>query len=481
MIAFLRLPAAALTAVVAGAVAEPSVAVGRDFSFIVPPDSGPVLAMGSNSYGQLGVDAGGDEEQKSPVPVRVPEGAQVASVAAGAFHSLLLLENGTVMGTGRNNHGQLGDGSLTDRKTPVQVLDGVKAVAAGYAHSLFLLQDGTVLACGLNNAGQLGNGNTSLRASPLAVEFSEGAPVLKQVAAGYDFSYFLAETGEVWAVGMNLGGQLGDGSREIRTRPVKVSLDRTVAAVAAGTTHALFLGENGVVYATGANYAGQLGDNTSEPAKVPREALGTLGTTREIFGGGESSCSLRTRDGGVACWGSNAAGQLGLGAEVNVFEPTDVWASGFERAALGEAHSLFAETLAEGGKVFASGANEDGQLGDGSTDARRMAVEVYSPPATATATSTVTATGTATATTTEGIAVSSTATTTTTATATSTRGSSAGPEDGWSRSSQVWMVSAGIGVVLLLISGILNRGIVVDDVEDSGFATVTEQELATPA
>ena len=82
-------------------------------------------------------------------------------LAGGGSHALALCRDGTVWAWGLNSHGQLGDGTATDRATPVQVpgLTGVAAVAAGAAHSLALSSEGTVWSWGYNRSGQLGQGD----------------------------------------------------------------------------------------------------------------------------------------------------------------------------------------------------------------------------------------------------------------------------------------------------------------------------------
>jgi len=83
------------------------------------------------------------------------------AIAGGGFHSLALRSDGTVWAWGENDTGELGDGSATNRATPVQVsgLTGVAAIAAGTHHSLALKSDGTVRAWGYNFYGQLGDGS----------------------------------------------------------------------------------------------------------------------------------------------------------------------------------------------------------------------------------------------------------------------------------------------------------------------------------
>ena len=93
-------------------------------------------------------------------------------VGAGDYHTVALLGDGTVWAWGWNEFGQLGDGTGTDRSTPVQVrgLADVTAVAAGGEHSIALRRDGTVWAWGCNDTGQLGDGTETDRALPVQAQ-----------------------------------------------------------------------------------------------------------------------------------------------------------------------------------------------------------------------------------------------------------------------------------------------------------------------
>jgi len=129
---------------------------------------GTVWAWGGNSYGQLG---NGTTGGISNVPVQVSGLTSVATIAAGISHSLAIKSDGTVWAWGRNNYGQLGDGTTTDSNVPVQVsgLSGAVGVAAGEFHSLAAKSDGTIWAWGRNNYGQLGDGTTTDSAIPVFV------------------------------------------------------------------------------------------------------------------------------------------------------------------------------------------------------------------------------------------------------------------------------------------------------------------------
>lgn len=128
----------------------------------------------------INITGGMDMLGPSPFPMETDTGefnlfslptveGQFIKVAAGTYHSLALKEDGTVWACGNNTHGQLGDGTSTDRNTPVQVnnLSGVTAIAAGYFHSLALKEDGTVWAWGYNYYGQLGDGTKTNRKTPV--------------------------------------------------------------------------------------------------------------------------------------------------------------------------------------------------------------------------------------------------------------------------------------------------------------------------
>ena len=96
-----------------------------------------------------------------------------SSVAAGANHSLYLKTDGSLWAMGRNNFGQLGDESTTDRSTPVQidanagqhVVSG--SVAAGANHSLYVKSDGSLRVMGANDSGQLGDGTNDDKVIPI--------------------------------------------------------------------------------------------------------------------------------------------------------------------------------------------------------------------------------------------------------------------------------------------------------------------------
>jgi uncharacterized repeat protein (TIGR01451 family) len=170
-----------------------AISAGQYHSLAVTSDGG-VLAWGQNTYGQLG--DGTTTQRNRPVAVALPAGTTVTAVAAGWEHSLALTSDGGVLAWGDNRYGQLGDGTNTSSTTPVAVAlpagTTVTAIAAGYEHSLALTPGGSVLAWGRNTFGQLGDGTTTDRNTPVLTVFPAGVRATAITAADYH-SLALAE------------------------------------------------------------------------------------------------------------------------------------------------------------------------------------------------------------------------------------------------------------------------------------------------
>ncbi|MFH1321405.1 MAG: Ser-Thr-rich GPI-anchored membrane family protein, partial [Bacteroidota bacterium] len=168
----------------------------------------------------------------------VHDSPSVISIAGGYKYSLALLSDGRVLAWGCNYDGQLGDGTTTDRHTPVEVTGITDAVMveAGYYHSLALLSDGRVLAWGSNEYGQLGDGTTTDRHTPVEVT---GITDAVAIAAGGYYSLALLSDASVLAWGCNEYGLLGDGTTTYRHTPVEVTGITDAVMVEAGYYHSL--------------------------------------------------------------------------------------------------------------------------------------------------------------------------------------------------------------------------------------------------
>jgi alpha-tubulin suppressor-like RCC1 family protein len=203
----------------------------------------------------------------------------VTAIAAGGFHSLALDDKNNVWVWGYNRYGQLGDGTKTNRLTPVQVkikdidgtlvpLSGVAAIAAGGFHSLALDSNSMALVWGRNNFGQLGDGTKTNRLTPTPVGISASA-----LAGGWYHTLAInKDNGGVWSWGRNNNGQLGNGKTKGSLTPVQVDLSAKILAAGAG--HSLALKDNGEVWTWGKNSSGQLGDGTTKRHSAPLKVMG---------------------------------------------------------------------------------------------------------------------------------------------------------------------------------------------------------------
>ncbi|WP_018908378.1 Ig-like domain repeat protein [Salinispora arenicola] len=362
--------------------AAPVLAQGVPSTAAGPPGTG--LAWGDNAESQLG--DGTTTNSSTPVTVDVPADTTITAVAAGQGHSLAVTSTGTVLAWGANSSGQLGDGTTTPRSTPVAVDlpagTTITAVAAGDRHSLAVTSTGTVLAWGLNVTGQLYDGTTTTSSStPIVVDLPAGTTVTA-VAAGNAHSLAVTSTGTMLAWGANSSGQLGDGTTTPRSTPVAVDLPvgTTITTIAASSSsHSLAVTSTGTMLAWGANFTGQLGDGTitnrSTPVAVDLPAATTV--TAVATGSGHSLAVTST--GTMLAWGGNGSGQLGDGSTTSSSTPVavDLPAGTTVTAVAGGAgHSL---ALTSTGTMLAWGFNTSGQLGDGTTSNRSTPIATDLP------------------------------------------------------------------------------------------------------
>jgi len=327
-------------------------------AFIVP------RSMGWNPAGMLGI--GTTIDSRTPL---APLGlSNVRHVAAGWYHSLAVLDDGSVWAWGWNGLGQLGTASPADAAVPTRVtgLPPVVAVAAGALHSMALGVDGSVWVWGWNGVGQLGTGTTDSFSRPVV------APMIRVsgIAAGAFHSLALRTDGVVWAWGWNVAGQLGDSTAVDHLWPNPVVSAERFVKIAAGAYHSLGVTFGGEVATWGYNVLGQLGTGQPGDAWIPTRVPG-LKNAVDVAGGGYHSLAVTTKGVGdidsaaVWAWGWNGYGQLGDGTTTDRPAPVAVPnMAGVQRVSAGLIHSA---ALGAGGALWTWGWNGFGQLGDGTT------------------------------------------------------------------------------------------------------------------
>jgi alpha-tubulin suppressor-like RCC1 family protein len=307
-------------------------------------------------------------ETLTPSPTPLPD--VLVPIAAGKSHTCAVTAARGIRCWGNNEHGQLGDGTTTGSRIPVDVrgLEGVTALTAGWGHTCALTSAGAVWCWGYNKYGELGDGGTQDSAVPLAVTGLDRG--VAAIEAGDDHTCAVMISGAVVCWGYNEDGQLGDGTQISRSKPVAAGgFESGIRSIAAGWGHTCALTVGGGVKCWGNNEYGQLGYGSpdSEFRPVPVDVNGQMSGVGLITADGGSTCAL-TEGGGLRCWGNNKYGQLGNDTAVNQFDPVEVIgiSKGAAWAAAGWNHSC----ALSGGALMCWGWNLYGQLGDGTKGTR---------------------------------------------------------------------------------------------------------------
>ena len=200
-------------------------------------DNGTVKVWGYNTYGQCGqgntnnIGDGADEMGDNLSAVDLGTGRTATAISLGAYHTVVLLDNGTVKAWGYNPYGECGQGNTTrigdggnemgDNLSAIDLGTGrtATAIAAGIYHTVALLDNGTVKAWGQNSRGQLGQGHTNnigdgadeMGDNLSAVDLGTGRTATA-IACGYYNSIVRLDDGTIKVWGDGRHGQLGQGN-----------------------------------------------------------------------------------------------------------------------------------------------------------------------------------------------------------------------------------------------------------------------------
>ncbi len=312
----------------------------------------------------------------------------VTAIATGGSHACALLVDGTARCWGTNLDYELGSGQQTIREpqpVAVQGLSGVSALAVGGDHTCALLNDATVDCWGNEAWGELGNGTIAFDQQPAPGAVAGLTGVVALAARGADrdatvdfadeFSCALASGGTVECWGQNEAGELGTGSisdsglNAVSTPGPVVGLAGAIA-IGIGNEHACAVLDGGGVACWGQNIAGQLGNGApTAPSPSLLAVVGLSGPAVAVAGGSLHTCALLA-DGTVECWGANNQGELGNGTTSDALAPTAVSGlAGITAITAGSEHTC---ALRGDGTVWCWGQSSRGQLGDGSTSLKAL-------------------------------------------------------------------------------------------------------------
>jgi alpha-tubulin suppressor-like RCC1 family protein len=351
------------------------------------------------------------------VPFYIPDSIFSTLISLGYAHSCGTKADGTLWCWGRNDKGQLNDGTTTDSDIPIDVSGGDtwKFISNGKNHSCGIKADDTAWCWGYNWRGQLGDGTETDSNVPVAVSGGHtwktlaargdstcglksdntawcwgGSPLGSSVHTGNSSIPIEVDGGATWKVltakcgiknddtawcwGANTRGRVGDGTTTDRTTPVAVSGGGTWKTIYSGRLHSCGIKTDGTAWCWGEGYNGGLG-NGSTSFNAETSPVAVLGghTWKDISVDNYFSCGIKSDD-TAWCWGANGRGQLGDGTTTTRSTPVTVSGGGtWKKISTGSYYSC---GIKSDNTAWCWGYNGYGKLGDGTTTERHVPTAV---------------------------------------------------------------------------------------------------------
>jgi alpha-tubulin suppressor-like RCC1 family protein len=323
----------------------------------------------------------------APVTFAAQTGAPAAPIrdVAGNLFALAVRGDGSVVSWGRAPGGTLAV------PTPIALPGPAQRVAVGESSAYALLEDGTVVAWGDNDEGQLGNGPSGSNKASGTYPKPSMAPVrvtgladITAIAAGRKHAVALRKDGTVWAWGIRDDGAIGDGDAKpagslrvvSAAAPVAVRGLTAITQIAAGPTHNIALTRDGKVMSWGSNSAGELGIGTRATGWTAAEVTGLSNIVAIAAGSGQGTYGVSAavrQDGTLWVWGSGSSAMMGNGVRNptpdepggrNLVPLQVKGIAGATGAAVGAGHIA---VLLNDGSLRVWGMNGYGELGLGAT------------------------------------------------------------------------------------------------------------------
>jgi alpha-tubulin suppressor-like RCC1 family protein len=240
----------------------------------------------------------------------VPGLENVTKVDVGDYGVCAILEGGKLKCWGRNDNGEVGDGTTDPHSTPTQVkglTSGVRQVSVGTNHVCALLANGKAKCWGNNDFGEVGDRSHDEQHQPTLVQGVEDA---RSISAGYYFTCATVNSkAKCW--GYNEYGEVGNGSDDSTKRPsLVVGLHDGVKKVVAGYYQACAILTGGQLKCWGLNGHGEVGTgSTGGEFHRPQDVVGLAKGVTDVDPDYEFTCAIHI--GRAKCWGNNYYGQIG--------------------------------------------------------------------------------------------------------------------------------------------------------------------------
>ncbi|XP_040568701.2 LOW QUALITY PROTEIN: E3 ubiquitin-protein ligase HERC2-like [Lepeophtheirus salmonis] len=338
--------------------------------------AGTIYGWGHNHRGQLGGADG--PKVKIPTPCKSLSALRPIQLIGGEQTLFAVTADGKVYATGYGAGGRLGIGGVDSVSEPT-LLESIQhiniktvSVNSGGKHCLALSADGEVYSWGEGQDGKLGHGSRTSCDRPRVIEALRGKDVIA-ISCGGAHSSAITANGELYTWGRGRYGRLGHGDVEDQLKPklIEYLIDHRVIDVACGSGDAqtLCITDDDNVWSFGDGDYGKLGRGGSDGCKAPEkiDSLAGLGAVKVECGSQFSVCL--TRSGSVFTWGKGDYHRLGHGTEDHVRRPKKVASLQSKKVISIATGSLHCVACTDQGEVYTWGDNDEGQLGDGSTNA----------------------------------------------------------------------------------------------------------------
>ncbi|KHD89759.1 MAG: hypothetical protein OM95_01415 [Bdellovibrio sp. ArHS] len=347
---------------------------------------GILRCWGYNNYGQIG--DGSSTNRTSPVKNVALDYAgrsTITKVVQGSVHACAI-QDGGLKCWGYNDYGQLGDGSAVNRYAPTPVVglsSGVTDVVLG-RYNTCAIHNGAMKCWGYNAYGQLGDGTTTTRYLPTQVQgltANVEKIYIKQGGPDYDWACAI-QSGSAFCWGYNGYGQIGDGTtvtKNIPTQVVGFTAGVTQLSLSSDASVGYTCGlKNGAAFCWGYNGYGQLGDDTTTSRSTPTQVLDLTAGVTQIATAGQYGHTCAVVNGGLKCWGKNTNGQLGVGNTTDYDTPRNVtgMASGVQKVVVAGRGNYGYTCAIQNGGAWCWGYNGYGQIGDGTVTSQLNPAQV---------------------------------------------------------------------------------------------------------
>jgi len=338
---------------------------------IATKTNGTLWAWGDNVYGQLG--DGTVVTRTSPVQIGSnTDWSNVYNMRYG-FISLAIKTNGTLWLWGElSNYNFFMDNNLVNRSSPIQLGNKI--------WKKFAINGATTLAGITTNDTLHTTGNYGYNLGNFPFQYTSPKQIgntlvdIRDISIYKDTGFYIKSNGTLWGWGYNIESNLGNNSKRTEPSPIQIGDDATWSKVDVGASHTMAIKTNGTLWGWGYNVQGQVGDNTTITKSSPVQ-IGSNTDWTQISSGLDHTMAIKT-NGTLWGWGYNWAGQVGDNTNLPKSSPVQIGVdTNWSKVSAGNANTFAIKT---NGTLWAWGDNAIGQLGDETLVTRSSPVQIGS-------------------------------------------------------------------------------------------------------